>query len=297
MSIKSILSRLIEKAIEILSSLQSKIADSIFALGLNSDNRAHYVDYNTFLMFGDSITEFAFNQFPDASNEIQFSLGAALQNSYTRKLQVLQRGFSGYTSRDAIPLIRSILKQEHDRVTESKKIKIAYVFFGTNDARLKGKGSNNQHIPINTYVSNIKTIVTEFKQRSIPVIVITPGFHDQNLWNLTHPEDLITGDYRENNTNKKYQDALKNSIIDTPVLCLYDEMEKWIVNNSKVNAKGGYSELLSDGIHFTGTGYKLLYDVLMKFISENYPESSPENLEYRFPHHSTLCEHTFDQIS
>ncbi|TID24582.1 hypothetical protein CANINC_003054 [Pichia inconspicua] len=268
------------------------VIQKLFSCEKSRVKKSHYVDYNKFLMFGDSITEFSFDQFPNSSNKIHFSLGAAIQNAYVRKLQVLQRGFSGYTSREAVPLIKSILKHEHDEVTDSQKIKLAYVFFGTNDARLKGTGVNNQHVPIDTYVANMKLIVQEFKKRNIPLVVITPGLHDQKLWDKTHPEDLITGDYRSNKVNKEYQDALKYSIHDTPILCLYDEMRDWLSKHSNFEA----DELLCDGIHFTGTGYKIVFDALLQIINENFPEVSPQNMEYRFPLHATLDEHTFDHI-
>lgn len=256
-----------------------------------------YTDYNKFLMFGDSITEFAFDQFPGPGKEIQYCLGAALQNAYARKLQVLQRGFSGYTSRDGVPLVKSILKAEHDDVAESQKIKIGYVFFGTNDARKKGKSSDNkEHIPLDTYVSNMKLIVEEFKKRDIPVIVVTPGAHDQKLWDSSHPQDLLTGDYRDNETNKLYQDALKEHIKDTPLLCFYDIMMEWKEKNS-ATPQDDFSELLSDGIHLSGTGYQVLFDALMDLIDQHYKEQSPALLTYRFPHSTTLTDDTFANIA
>lgn len=257
-----------------------------------------YVDYNTFLMFGDSITEFSFNQTPGPGPEIQFALGPALQNAYARKLQILHRGFSGYTSRDAVSLVKLILKSEFDQMPETKKIKLAYVFFGTNDARAKGKSSeNNAHIPLDKYLSNMKEVVEEFKKRNIPLIVVTPGYHDQIMWDKTHPEDLITGDLRSNEINKMYQDIIKDNIKDTPVLCLYDEMTQWIETSNSQKAKSGdYSELLSDGIHFSGTGYKILYDGLIRLIKENFEHLSPEYMPYRFPHYTELGDETFVDI-
>lgn len=257
-----------------------------------------YVDYDKFLMFGDSITELAFDQLPGPSNDVQFCLGAALQNDYARRLQILHRGFSGYTSREGIPLIKSILKHEHDLLPESQKIKIAYVFFGTNDSRHKGKSSeNNVHIPIDKYLSNMKEIVQEFKDRNIPVIIVTPGLHDQKQWDKTHPQDLITGDFRDNKTNKRYQDILKQNINDIPILCLYDEMLTWVEKYGSIKAKNGdYSEILSDGIHFSGIGYKIFYDGIMKLIDNHYKHLSPQYISYKFPYYAELKEDTFSSI-
>lgn len=57
--------------------------------------------YKKFLMFGDSITEFAFNSRPSSGESPgdEFTLGAALTNVYTRKLAISQRD-SLVTTRD-----------------------------------------------------------------------------------------------------------------------------------------------------------------------------------------------------
>lgn len=254
-----------------------------------------YTDYNKFLMFGDSITEYAFNQFPVSKDKVEFSLGAALQNIYVRKLQVIQRGFSGYASRDALPLARSILRTEHDNVPDSQKIKVAYLFFGTNDARKKGiSSSNKEHAPLEVFLRNLRQTVDEFKMRNIPVVVITPGLHDAKLWNEVDPQDLVTGDYRDNETQKLFQDAIKNTVTDVPLICLYDLMTEWM--ETKAENPNDYSELIYDGIHLNGTGYKLLFDALMETIEKNFYNVSPGCLMYRFPYSTTLKQDTFANI-
>lgn len=255
-----------------------------------------YTDHNKFLMFGDSITEYAFNQFPQGCEQPQYALGAALQQAYVRKLQVVQRGFSGYTSRDALPLAKSILKAEHDDVPESQKIKIAYCFFGTNDARLRGTSDcNAESIPLDLFLENMKKTVEEFRARNIPLIVITPGLHDSKLWDNTHPEDLKTGDYRTNERNKLYQDKLREAIPEIPMVMLYDVMAEWMGTNSKLGWDD-LSELLYDGIHLSGEGYRLLFNELMSTIRNYYPEVHPDNLEFKFPDSKTLTEDTFANI-
>lgn len=259
-----------------------------------------YTDYGTFLLFGDSITEFAFDQFcGDGPNApVQFSFGAALQNAYARRLQVLQRGFCGYSSRDALPLVKSILKCEHDEQRESRQVKIAYIFFGTNDARHVGTGSdNNESIPLDKYLENMKLVVSEFKKRSIPVVVITPGAHDQQMWDKSHPDDLLTGDFRTNERNKLYQDSLISHLSktspDVPVIPLYEVMVDWVAENPESRK---LTDLLSDGIHFSGAGYKVLYDSLLATIEKHYPSLAPSNVTFKFPHRSLITDDTWNNI-
>lgn len=38
------------------------------------------------------------------------------------------------------------------------------------------------------------------------------------------------------------------------------------------------------GLHFTGTGYKIMYDEVMKVLQASWPEEDPEKLPMVFPH-------------
>lgn len=248
--------------------------------------------FKRFLMFGDSITEFAFNEHPPTyEDDSQFTLGAGLANAYARKLEVVRRGFAGYTSRDAVKLVGPILKYEHDLRSDGEKIVLAYVFFGTNDARVQGTNpENNQHIEIDDYVANMTKVMAEFKKREIPLIVITPGFHNQELWTKTHPDDEKTGDYRRSEINKQYADAIaekcKNEKV--PVIHLYNTMEKYLREHPQLST----FDLLVDGIHLTGRGYRILYDALMDIIKTKYPSLYPATMKQLFPEWSDLADDT-----
>ncbi|GMG39795.1 unnamed protein product [Ambrosiozyma monospora] len=100
---------------------------------------------------------------------------------------------------------------------------------------------------------------------------MTPGLHNQEMWDKTYPEDLITGDYRSNEMNLKYVDVLVKlgAELSVPVVNVYDAFEK---------SDLGDKELLTDGIHFNGAGYKLAFDALMDTIEKEYPELHPVNL-------------------
>lgn len=235
-------------------------------------------------MFGDSITEFAFE--PE-----RFSLGAALQNRYVRRLQILHRGFSGYTSIQAIHLAREILAVEHDSKPPKQQIKLAYVFFGTNDARLKGTSKdNNQHVPLEDYIKNMSHIIELFKKREIPLIVVLPGLHDQAMWESSRPGDLATGDYRNNDTNRKYGQALASKCdqLGVPYLDMLSIMETEL-------QKGRSSEdLLLDGVHYTGLTYRLFYEKLVSIIDDRFPTLHNMAIPQQFPYRRDI---TFESLS
>ena len=102
-----------------------------------------------FLLFGDSITQHCFNQ--DAG----FAFGAALSEIYVRRLDVVNRGMSGYNSKQAFQALPLIMPDPaHARV------RIMTIFFGANDARIAGTpGGPDQHVPLDEFVENIRAII------------------------------------------------------------------------------------------------------------------------------------------
>jgi len=135
------------------------------------------------ILFGDSITQQGFG--------VEQSVGWAglLSAAYSRRADVWSRGFSGYNTRHAL--------SEFDGVFEalpSTNILFATVFFGANDAVLKGE---KQHVPFEEYGENIKTIIEKIRKRSdtcdnkssstastpTPLILMTPPPVASAAWN------------------------------------------------------------------------------------------------------------------
>lgn len=80
-----------------------------------------------FILIGDSITQKSFSV---------GGWGAAFSNTYQRKVDVLNRGYSGYNSRWLIKIIDKVLPNDLN-----KSILLATVFLGANDAALEGRAS------------------------------------------------------------------------------------------------------------------------------------------------------------
>lgn len=271
-------------------------------------------------MFGDSITEFAFDQQAvegagSGEGAYQFALGAALQNRYARRLQVLHRGFSGYTSRQGVSLARGILACEHDGKPEMQRVRLAYVFFGTNDARRRGTSpENNQHVPLDQYVANMMAIVDEFETRQIPLVVVLPTFHDQRMWSETHPEDLKTGDFRSTELNRAYGRELAKACAKkgVPVVDLMGEMARHaegVLDAKEADQTTAQTEdlatpvipdcslYLRDGVHFTGLGYHVFYDALVRTIAQSFPHLEHMSIPQQFPYRRDITFESLDELS
>ena len=87
-----------------------------------------------FVLFGDSITQRSFAPGGWAS---------ALADAYQRRVDVLNRGYSGYNTRWALPLLDHIFPAAAGNTTN---VQLATVFFGANDAALPDRPS---YVPIN----------------------------------------------------------------------------------------------------------------------------------------------------
>ena len=90
------------------------------------------------ICFGDSITEMGY------VIELR-GFAAQLADRYTRRADVLLRGFTGYTTREARKILPSaVLAEQPDFVI---------MFLGVNDSALPGQ---LQHVPVEEYKENLQ---------------------------------------------------------------------------------------------------------------------------------------------
>lgn len=194
-----------------------------------------------------------------------------------RKLDVLNRGFSGYNTDNCKIILPKILEVENQGPS---KVKLMTLFLGTNDAL-----STVQHVPLSRYKANLSSMIQEVLKYDIKLILIGPGLHDPKLLPQGYADNGIIGDISSSLNNKTYSEAAKSVAEQhkVPFLDLWAAFQK----------KGGWSDeqltqqsvsidmLLSDGIHFTSEAYQLLYKELISAIEKEYPELAPSNLKMK----------------
>jgi isoamyl acetate esterase len=139
------------------------------------------------LCFGDSITQYGYGTIE--SDHIGWI--SLLSSAYTRRCDVLNRGYSGYNTRDAIQILPYIFRNpwnnhhhppsiqttDHQPIEETQQqqpppqqsvvddihestIQFCTIFFGANDATLPG---SDQHVPIEEYGQNIDFMIREIR--------------------------------------------------------------------------------------------------------------------------------------
>jgi lysophospholipase L1-like esterase len=100
------------------------------------------------VFFGDSITQHGFN--PEISGWL-----CHMANWWTRRVDVVNRGFSGYNSRWGVLIV--------DQVVVPENPDIVFVFFGANDAVDARVG---QHVALPEYGDNIRAIIKAIRNVS-----------------------------------------------------------------------------------------------------------------------------------
>jgi len=240
--------------------------------------------YGQIILFGDSITEMS------SQGDNGFAFMPTLQNAYMRRLDVINRGFSGYNTAHAIKALPLFMPSK-----EQARVHIMVIWFGANDACLPGS-SSQQHVPLDHFKQNLRDIVKNDSVRGhqSSTILITPppvdeyGLEAAGLLNGT-TEVSRTADH-----TKKYADACVEvgREMKVPVLDLWSVLMTragWkqgdsALPGSKAEPKNAVlAEMLSDGLHFNPEGYRVLFQALMNTIETNWPKDSPQAIPYRFP--------------
>jgi lysophospholipase L1-like esterase len=229
------------------------------------------------LLFGDSITQQGFGWPPSSSGWVSF-----LARDYSRRADVLNRGFSGYNTDHAVEILTSILPA--DSAIDTQEFLFSTVFFGANDAARPGE---MQHVPVDTYGKNLAKIVTQMKKSlkpwrgkrkcvsskeslKLPIILITPPPVDRDAWFKERGSPKGSSFDRTNETAKVYGDVVKE--VGKKMNCSVLDVFELLEGNGEAKVYGKY---LRDGLHLSESGNELLYKGLMDLIENEYPYLSP----------------------
>ena len=194
--------------------------------------------------FGDSITEMG------TVLELRGYV-VQLADRYVRRADVLARGFSGYTTREA----RQVLNQ----AVLAENPEFVILFFGSNDSVLPGQ---IQHVPLPEYIQNLKDMASRIASAGAWLVLVTPP-----------PVDEQQVKSRTNDNTAAYTQACigVGQEMNVPVVNLFEALQK------RPNWKKG---CLLDGLHLAAGGMDCLYDELSLTLDRMKPIDSFERLEF-----------------
>ncbi|KAH8927864.1 SGNH hydrolase [Atractiella rhizophila] len=203
--------------------------------------------------FGDSITQ---------GSWVAGGTGQTLAVLYQRKLDVMNRGFSGYTTEWALPIAQQTFLPPPS--SSAPSIKLAIIWFGANDACLK---PSPQHVPLERFKSNLRQIseiLLASYQTKLLLVTPPPISASMRAADLASRPIPMALDRTEERT-KQFADAVldvANELGEDVAL----GVDVWSAIDTKIRQTGRPELYLSDGLHLTVQGYQVVTDTYQKVL-------------------------------
>lgn len=194
------------------------------------------------ICFGDTITEMG------AVIELR-GFAAQLMDRYTRRADVLSRGFAGYTTREALRILeKAVLDERPDFVV---------LFFGSGDSALPGQ---IQHVPVHEYRQNLVEMATRIVTQGAWVILVTPPPVDERVVKSRTMEHTAL-----------YAQACRE---------IAEEMRAPLVDLfARIQQEPNWPKTcLLEGLHLTATGMNILYEEIARTLDAIKPLDQFERL-------------------
>ncbi|KZP24722.1 SGNH hydrolase [Athelia psychrophila] len=227
------------------------------------------------MLLGDSITQ---------GGWVAGGFAQELACKYARKLDVVNRGLFDYNTKWAIPVFEQCFAKRHQR-QHLPKVRILTIWFGANDAAVPPAP---QHVPLTAFTANlvrmIRMITSPSSAHYSPwtrVILMTPP----PINSYVRAADLASRDPPrqldlEFEATRKYAEA----VVDLAQQEKLPVVDVWTaIYNAAGRNERALDRYLSDGLHLNTGGYKVVYEELMKTISEKLPELHYDNLPSVYP--------------
>ena len=236
-------------------------------------------DRSKILLLGDSLTQLSFAGW-----------GGDLADAYQRRADMLNRGMSGYNSRWYLRYA-----DENNIWDEPGKVALVTIFFGANDAAKK-ECEPKVHVPLPEYKTNIEKLVDKAKE-SYPnakvIIIAPPPIHpEQRLaYQKKRYGDKATGILERTSEIAGTYAAACREVAKTkevPCVDLFTAMRTAKENTDEDDV----GRFFYDGLHFSKTGDKFVYDALEKAIRTHFPTLAvrPCPKTGRFNNSASICE-------
>ncbi|KAF7526699.1 hypothetical protein G7054_g10667 [Neopestalotiopsis clavispora] len=154
--------------------------------------------YEQFLLFGDSLTEY--------SSAEENGLAPALQKAYIRRMDIVNRGFDGYNTRQALQVLPYVIPSP-----EQARVRLITILLGANDGTL-ASAKNGMHVPLEQYASNLRTILSHpalAAHQGCRIVLITPPPIDEHLHDAKDANAGHKGLTRRSAVAKEYASACR----------------------------------------------------------------------------------------
>ena len=203
-----------------------------------------------------------------------------LAERYTRRADVVNRGYSGYNTAWVTHLLPLVLPPGSDAPA------LVTCFLGANDAALPDRMARRQHVPLEAYAANLRGIAAHVRRvyagaRAPPALVfLTPPPVDDAVrvregavrWGA----DFDGLPERTNEGAGAYAAECRRVAAELGVPCVdvwtrFQQLPAW------------RETLLNDGLHFAPAGDVALFEALTEVIDAELPHLQWERVPYDVP--------------
>ncbi|CAO1618754.1 unnamed protein product [Parajaminaea phylloscopi] len=219
--------------------------------------------YPAIVCLGDSQTQFAFGP---------RGYVGQLAEAYQRKADVINRGYSGYTTRDTLPLVKHVFSAN----ATGQRILAVTVWLGCNDSIDQGQ---KQYVSEEDYASNLTKILQAIKpsshaegQQGAEPFVVVMG-----------PTPVTTRDNHRNERKVTYTDIARK-VAESSQCAFLDTYELFQKDKQPLEKL-----LDADGIHIAPPGYDLLFRAVLSALEKHGSgRLAPSKLPFVFPEYHGL---------
>ncbi|OSD01260.1 SGNH hydrolase [Trametes coccinea BRFM310] len=225
------------------------------------------------VLLGDSITEFSYE--PNG-------LANRLARAYVRKMDVINRGFSGYNTDWIIPIFEQCFPMKGEQQQHVPTTRILVIWFGANDATA---ADSPQHVPLDRYKANLTRMIRAVRLPDSP-----RHSPDTSIVLMTPPpiDDFRQAPLRTLEASRQYAEVARE-VARTEKVTLVDV---WAgIWERAAKDEGQLHKFLADGLHLNENGYKVAFEAFMSTIAETHPLYHYDNLQTVFVEFEKLGAH------
>ncbi|KAH9923983.1 SGNH hydrolase [Epithele typhae] len=200
---------------------------------------------------------------------------------YNRKMDVVNRGFSGYNTDWILPVFDQVFATKEQQ-QHLPKVRLLVIWFGANDAALPVR---DQHVPLERYKANLAHLITAVRSPDSPrhspdtrIVLMTAPLVNTHQWGVRQAERGNVMD-RDFETTRTYAAAAKElgAAKGVPVVDLWTK-----IYDAAGQEEAALSGFMTDGLHLNRDGYQIVFDELIKTTTANFPEYHYENFKFVF---------------
>ncbi|XP_062002305.1 GDSL esterase/lipase WDL1-like isoform X1 [Rosa rugosa] len=209
-----------------------------------------------FVLFGSSIVQYSFSN---------GGWGAILADLYSRKADILLRGYAGWNSRRALKVLEQVFPKD-----ATIQPSLVIVYFGGNDSMRPNPLGLGPHVPLSEYVENMRKIATHLQSLSEKTRIIflsAPPVNEEQIREHLRTSGIIGELNRTNKLCKIYSDACLE-------LCREMDIKAVDLFTSIQKRKDWETTCFTDGVHFSSEGSKIVAEEILKVLKEANWESS-----------------------